>query len=531
MREEGVYARSVVVFAVGPSEFRMSSDGTQARPFGPCVFLVAAAVGSLVAWANWDTPPASGALSQVTSLTTISTGAGFSTGRGTVGLIMGIVVLLAIVAVLTTRGRMRLASAGTAALASLVLLADAVSGLVAGISASNSWGNSSQLGQFASPVQSGIFRGAILPSAGALVAAILGVFAGLYLLPNGIRAAIRDLRVADRSTGQRLDTQADLATEVGITAAQPAPALTPLPPAAWYPDPSTLHAYRWWDGTKWTNHVAPPATAGPATAPSLDAGAQRPHGHTEPHATSGLPRGNKGPEATVPTKYDLAPQPAPGQPVAASPVATSGSAKTTAWLALGISVLIIVLVPMIAVSPAFVFIFLVLALFTALGPKAAREFHGLVANSWKAITWLVVAIALLVGFGVLAGTGVLPGLVTGLVTFILVLLFAIAFWTSVAGLLALPFLGILWALAVISKAILTGLFYLTSGLASGLLVVLSAPSMLFGGRLTRTGKAARTTLPTVTHSLREAVSSYLRLAAGKQPITSISLGGSPRDGI
>lgn len=28
------------------------------------------------------------------------------------------------------------------------------------------------------------------------------------------------------------------------------------PPPAWYPDPSRRHPWRWWDGYRWTDHVA-----------------------------------------------------------------------------------------------------------------------------------------------------------------------------------------------------------------------------------------------------------------------------------
>jgi hypothetical protein len=31
---------------------------------------------------------------------------------------------------------------------------------------------------------------------------------------------------------------------------------TPPAPPAWYPDPTTRHQYRYWDGSTWTEHVA-----------------------------------------------------------------------------------------------------------------------------------------------------------------------------------------------------------------------------------------------------------------------------------
>ena len=41
------------------------------------------------------------------------------------------------------------------------------------------------------------------------------------------------------------------------TAAFPAgPPQTSAPPFGWYPDPSSRHEQRYWDGTRWTDHVA-----------------------------------------------------------------------------------------------------------------------------------------------------------------------------------------------------------------------------------------------------------------------------------
>jgi Protein of unknown function (DUF2510) len=48
--------------------------------------------------------------------------------------------------------------------------------------------------------------------------------------------------------------------------------VTSQPPAGWYPDPSGVPGQRWWDGTSWSDHVAPaqphpvaPQPAGSAT--------------------------------------------------------------------------------------------------------------------------------------------------------------------------------------------------------------------------------------------------------------------------
>lgn len=44
--------------------------------------------------------------------------------------------------------------------------------------------------------------------------------------------------------------------------------MVPAPPG-WYPDPSRTSAWRWWDGSRWTDHLYPPhqAPVPPSTAP------------------------------------------------------------------------------------------------------------------------------------------------------------------------------------------------------------------------------------------------------------------------
>lgn len=42
----------------------------------------------------------------------------------------------------------------------------------------------------------------------------------------------------------------------------------PTTPAGWYPDPAGSANLRWWDGSAWTAHLAPPPTPAPALAPT-----------------------------------------------------------------------------------------------------------------------------------------------------------------------------------------------------------------------------------------------------------------------
>jgi hypothetical protein len=55
---------------------------------------------------------------------------------------------------------------------------------------------------------------------------------------------------------------------------------TPSTPAGWYADPAGSDRLRWWDGTRWTDHLTDAPTAGAAasaSAPSSSPDADRPH--------------------------------------------------------------------------------------------------------------------------------------------------------------------------------------------------------------------------------------------------------------
>lgn len=65
------------------------------------------------------------------------------------------------------------------------------------------------------------------------------------------------------------------------------------PAAAWYPDPQTPGYVRWWDGTKWTEHVSVPASptqssqvAIEASVPQIDEADAALHAADSAHATA-----------------------------------------------------------------------------------------------------------------------------------------------------------------------------------------------------------------------------------------------------
>jgi hypothetical protein len=59
-------------------------------------------------------------------------------------------------------------------------------------------------------------------------------------------------------------------------------------PAAWHPDPSGKHDHRWWDGERWTEHVA---DAGQASVDPLDAAPPAPGGGAPAPAEGGAAPG------------------------------------------------------------------------------------------------------------------------------------------------------------------------------------------------------------------------------------------------
>ncbi|CAQ02649.1 DUF2510 domain-containing protein [Clavibacter sepedonicus] len=101
---------------------------------------------------------------------------------------------------------------------------------------------------------------------------------------------------------------------------------TPSTPAGWYADPAGSDRLRWWDGTRWTDHLADaPAAAAASSSAGQQGDVQGSAG--QPAAAPGS--GHVAPEApgaaAAPPAYG---QQAPGQPYGQQPYAQAGYAQT-----------------------------------------------------------------------------------------------------------------------------------------------------------------------------------------------------------
>ncbi len=101
-------------------------------------------------------------------------------------------------------------------------------------------------------------------------------------------------------------------------------------PAAWHPDPTGAHDHRWWDGTRWTEHVA---DAGVAAVDPIEGGgppSSDPAGTTQQldrHATSAT--GGPGSGPATPASDAGATQPVWSQGAAGAGAPRAGRAQGT----------------------------------------------------------------------------------------------------------------------------------------------------------------------------------------------------------
>jgi hypothetical protein len=74
------------------------------------------------------------------------------------------------------------------------------------------------------------------------------------------------------------------------------------PPAAWHPDPTGAHDHRWWDGERWTEHVADAGVASvdplPSAPPGAAGGARSDATQTQTSGTEAEPASDAGDDAS-----------------------------------------------------------------------------------------------------------------------------------------------------------------------------------------------------------------------------------------
>lgn len=139
------------------------------------------------------------------------------------------------------------------------------------------------------PLIVGLVRNQVVLAVGGFVSCVVGgAVLGLILaIPL---AAVFTILIVTRSRGQRAGSgTASPAGGAGdaTVAAGTATVAAGASPAGWHPDPYGGGGQRWWDGTRWTEHVAPggqpgqppPAQSGsgqPQAAPPASGQAQPP---------------------------------------------------------------------------------------------------------------------------------------------------------------------------------------------------------------------------------------------------------------